>query len=339
MQMSPALVRYRLKGLEADAGGEIRINNRVIAKISRPEIAGLFLSPAPERIVAKLLSENRITNEQAELAKRVAMADDLCVEADSGGHTDRGSMVILVPVMIGLRNEMSRKYGYIKKIRIGAAGGIGTPQAAAAAFILGADFILTGSINQCTVEAGVSDAVKDILQDIDVQDTGYAPAGDMFTLGSRVQVVRKGVFFPARANKLYELYRRYDSIDDIDKRTRLDLEEKYFKRTSASVYAETRAYYSNHFPEEIERAERSPKQKMALIFRWYFVHALRQAMEGNMENRVDFQIFCGPALGAFNQWVKGTEIENWRSRHADEIADRLMQGAASVLTDRLERGD
>ena len=49
---------------------------------------------------------------------------------------------------------MMARYRYTKAIRVGAAGGIGTPEAAAAAFVLGADFILTGSINQCTVEAG-----------------------------------------------------------------------------------------------------------------------------------------------------------------------------------------
>lgn len=335
MQISPALVRYRLEGLERGAGGEIKAKNRIIAKLSRPEIARAFMSPAPERLVGRLLSERRITKEQAELSRKIAMADDLCVEADSGGHTDQGIMMILVPAMIRLRDEMTRKHGYTRKIRVGAAGGIGTPEAAATAFILGADFILTGSINQCTAEAGTSDGVKDILQDLDVQDTGYAPAGDLFGLGAKVQVVKKGLFFPVRATKLYELYRRYNSLDEIDERTRRELEEKYFKGTFDSVYAETRAYYSQHLPEEIERAEQNPKQKMALVFRWYFVRALRLAMEGKIEEKVDFQIYCGPAMGAFNQWVKGTEIEAWRNRHVDGIAERLMQETAVLLNHRL----
>ncbi len=68
---------------------------------------------------------------------------------------------------------------------MGAAGGIGTPEAAAAMFVMGADFILTGSINQCTVEAATSDAVKDLLQGMNVHDTDYAPSGELFELGSR----------------------------------------------------------------------------------------------------------------------------------------------------------
>src|SRR5947207_15781689 len=88
---------------------------------------------------------------------------------------------------------MISTYDYSDSFSIGAAGGIGTPEAAAAAFIMGADFILTGSINQCTVEAGTSETVKDILEKISVQDTTYAPAGDMFEIGSKVQVVKREI--------------------------------------------------------------------------------------------------------------------------------------------------
>ncbi|MBN2441177.1 MAG: ACP S-malonyltransferase, partial [Spirochaetales bacterium] len=168
MSMSPSLVRYRLKGLTKDG-----IGHRIIGKVSRPEVALAFLSPAPERIVNKLLEKGAVTNEQAELAKSVPMADDICVEADSGGHTDMGVAYVLMPAMLILRDEMMKQYDYARKVRVGAAGGLGTPEAVAAAIIMGAEFIVTGSINQCTVEAGTSDIVKDMLQQINVQDTEY----------------------------------------------------------------------------------------------------------------------------------------------------------------------
>jgi trans-AT polyketide synthase, acyltransferase and oxidoreductase domains len=47
---------------------------------------------------------------------------------------------------------------------------------------------------------------------------------------------------------------------------------------------------------------------------------------------VDFQVHCGPALGAFNQWVAGTELQSWRGRHVDQIAERLMAAAADHLS-------
>ncbi|PEP92267.1 [acyl-carrier-protein] S-malonyltransferase [Bacillus wiedmannii] len=332
MTLNNALVRYRAKGLKRDIDGKVIATNRIIAKFSRPEVAEAFLSPAPKRIVDKLLLDNRITEEEAVMLRKVPMADDITVEADSGGHTDQGAISTLLPAMIRLRDEMMNQYGYTKEIRIGAAGGIGTPEAAVAAFMLGADYIVTGSINQCTVEASTSDTAKDLLQEANVQDTTYAPAGDMFEIGARVQVLKKGMFFPSRANKLYDLYRQYNSIEEIDGNTQRILQERYFKRNFDEVYHEVKSYVA---PQEIEKAERNPKHKMALIFKWYFGYSSRMALSGNQVHTVDYQIHCGPALGAFNHWVKGTALENWRNRHVDEIGEKLMQETADLLQKRI----
>jgi len=183
------------------------------------------------------------------------------------------------------------------------------------------------------VEAATSDAVKDLLQQINVQDTDYAPAGDMFEMGAKVQVLKKGVFFPARANKLFELYRRYNSLDEIDEKTRVQLQEKYFHRSFNEVYEEVKTFYPE---QEIERAESNPKLKMALIFKWYFGYSTRLALSGNQEHRVDYQVHCGPALGAFNQWVRGTGLESWRNRHVDKIGLILMNEAADYLDRRIQ---
>lgn len=331
MNMTPSLVKYRGKGLRRESGNIIT-GNKIMAKVSRPEVAEQFFSPAPDRILNKLLEEGEITHEEAGLLKEVPMADDLCVEADSGGHTDQGVAYALMPAIINLRDQVQEKYGYKNKIRIGAAGGIGTPQAAAAAFILGADFILTGSINQCTVEAGTSDVVKDLLGQINVQDTDYAPAGDMFEMGARVQVLKKGVFFPARANKLYDLYQNFESLDEISDKTKDQLQKRYFKRTFDEIYKDCKEFYPS---TEIERAEKNPKVKMAMIFKWYFGRSSDFALKGEEDRKVDFQVQCGPALGAFNQWVKGTDLENWKNRNVDQIALLLMKETAVLLEQRL----
>ncbi len=334
MQITPALVRYRLAGLSQVADGPTECRNRIVAKLSRPEVAKGFMSPAPERIVAKLLTDGLVTAEQARLASSVPMANDVCVEADSGGHTDQGVALVLLARMQRLRVECGHN---AQSMRVGLAGGIGTPEAVAAAFVMGADFVVTGSINQCTVEAATSDAVKDMLQDIDIQDTTYAPAGDMFEMGAKVQVMRKGVFFPARANRLAALYQQYESLDDLPPSVREQLEEKYFKRSLESIWLETRTYFeSSGQPGEIEKAERNGKHKMALVFRWYFGHSMRVAFAGDQMHRVDYQIHTGPALGAFNRWVQGTPWENWRARHVDQIGERLMIDAGKVISHQLE---
>jgi trans-AT polyketide synthase, acyltransferase and oxidoreductase domains len=334
MQMTPALVRYRAKGLRREQDGSLRIGHRVVGKVSRPEVAQAFLSPAPERLLEQLVAAKKISAEEAQLARTVPMADALTVEADSGGHTDQGVAFALLPAMMSLRDRLAEQNPRGKRIYLGAAGGIGTPQAAAAAFMMGADYIVTGSINQCTVESGASPAMKLLLQEAGVQDTTMAPAGDMFELGARVQVLRRGLFFPTRANKLYELYRRYDSLDQIDEKTRTQLETKYFKRSVAQVYEETKAYFRTRAPEEIERAESNPKHKMALVFRWYFAYSTRLALEGNAEGRVDYQVHSGPAIGAFNAWVQGTELEPWQNRYVAKITSKLLADTALFLGDR-----
>lgn len=335
MQATPAVVRFRLSGLRSGERDALIIPNRVVAKVSRPEVASLFLAPPPAAMVQRLLQDGLISEEAALLANRVPLASDLCIEADSGGHTDMGVMSVLLPSMLRLRDSVQHQWQFANPVRVGAGGGIGTPEAAACAFLLGADFIATGSINQCTVEAATSDAVKDMLEAIDVQDTAYAPAGDTFEHGSKIQVLRKGVFFPAKANKLYDLWRTHGSIDAIDAATQRQLQDKYFGRSFEEVFRETRQHYATEAMAELERAERNPKARMALIFRWYFVRSMRLALEGDREHAVDFQVHCGPALGAFNQWVKGSSFENWRNRHVDEVAERLMEGCADYLQHRL----
>lgn len=338
MQMTPALVYYRVSGLQKGADGAIACRHRIIAKVSRPEVARAFLSPPPADVLTRLLAASRITPEQKELASRVPMSHDICVEADSGGHTDQGVASVLLPAMQILKEETEKKHKYAQRIHIGLAGGIGTPQAAGAAFMMGADFILTGSINQCTVEAGTSDCVKDLLEQIDVQDTDYAPAGDMFELGAKVQVLKKGVFFPARANKLFMLYSHYDSWEAIPEKIRAQIEAKYFQRSFAAVWQEVVEYHARKgHRATLENAQGNSRHKMALCFRWYFGYSSKLAFAGDERNRVDFQIHTGPALGAFNQWVKGSVLESWRNRHVDQIAEKVMQATAEVLDGRIRK--
>jgi trans-AT polyketide synthase/acyltransferase/oxidoreductase domain-containing protein len=332
MQITPALVHYRFSGAYRDAGGRPCALRRVVAKVSRPEVASAFMQPAPEAIVRRLVEEGALTAEEGEIARLLPISHDVCVESDSAGHTDGGVALALLPMMTRLRDEMMERHRYHDRIRIGASGGLGAPEAVAAAFVLGAEFIVTGSINQCSPEAGTSGAVKDLLATLDVQDTGYAPAGDMFEIGAKVQVVRKGTLFTPRANKLYQLYRQHESLDAIERETRNTIETTYFRRSFDEVWRDTRDYLSRSGQTgEIEKAERNARHRMARVFRWYFAHSIQVALEGNLAEKVNFQVHCGPAMGAFNRFVKGTDLESWQERHVDTIAERLMTGAAEVL--------
>lgn len=321
IEITPALVKFRLSGLSVTTSGSVEAQNKIIAKVSRPEMAQEFLRPAPNSIVQQLLLDREITQLQAQLSEKIPMADDLCAQADCGGDTDLGFGCVLLPAVKRIRDRLCREYGYDKLVRVGSAGGIGTPEAVASAFILGSDFVVTGSINQCTVEAGTSVAVKDMLQDMDIQDTEYVPSVDAFEMDRRIQVLSRGVLFPIRARKLYELWNRYGGIEEIDDETRDFIEVAYFKNTFSDVVDQA----------SILADKNSARDKMALVFKEYFLRAWEMAVSGNPEEKADFQVHTGPAMGAFNQWVKGSDIENWRNRHVDVIAKRLMVGAAEYL--------
>ncbi len=330
--VTPALVKYKLKGAKRLANGKIETSNKIIAKISRPELARAFLSPPPKDILQKLIQGNHITEQEAQLGANIPIANDICAESNSGGHTDGAVAQVLLPTMARMAKSLCAEFGYEQKVRVGAAGGLGTPESIASAFLMGADFVVTGSINQCTVEAGTSNRVKEMLQNMNIQDTSFAPAGDMFEIGAQVQVLKKGVFFPSRANKLYELWRSHDSWESIDQTTRDQVEKKYFARTFSDVWAETKSYYNATNPAEVSRAEASGKHKMALVFKWYFIHTTRLALEGDVSQSVNFQVHTGPAMGAFNQWVlNDPQLSDWKNRHVDKIADKLMNDAAEVI--------
>lgn len=328
MNLSEQIVKYRAVGLRLDAQGEIVIGNKVIGKVSRKEVAQRFMSPAPLQFLDTLLAAGKITQQQHELAQKVPMADDITVEADSGGHTDNRPLVVLFPIILQLRDELQAVYQYKKKIRVGAAGGIGTPASALAAFSMGAAYIVTGSINQACVESGTSDAVKELLSKVASTDVTMAPASDMFELGVELQVLKRGTLFGARAKKLYEIYTRYDGIDDIPAAERLKLETKTFKMPLEEVWDGCIRFFQERDPEQIEKAQGNPKRKMALIFRWYLGLSSNWANAGTPDRVMDYQIWCGPAMGAFNEWTKDSYLSEAKNRNVADVAQHLLEGAA-----------
>jgi trans-AT polyketide synthase/acyltransferase/oxidoreductase domain-containing protein len=322
MELTPHIVRYRLAGLSAAADGGVAVANRVIAKVSRTEVAECFMRPAPEALVAPLVAAGLVTAEQARLARRVPMADDVTAEADSGGHTDRRSLPSLLPSLLRLRDTLG------VSTRVGAAGGIGTPHAVAAAVAMGADYVVTGSVNQCTVEAGTSPKAKMMLALAGIADCEMAPAADMFEMGVELQVLKRSCFFPMRAKHLHELYSAYSGIETLPPEVRRRLETQTFRRPLEDVWEDTVRYFDQRDPSQIVRARDNPKRKMALIFRWYLGMSSRWAATGEPDRAMDYQIWCGPAMGSFNDWVRGSALELPQNRRVAVIADHLMSGAA-----------
>jgi PfaD family protein len=331
LDLTLPVVRYRTHGIRRDPSGQIVTPNRVIVKVSRVEVASKFLAPPPERMLSELVRQGHLTAEQAALAGRIPVAQDVTAEADSGGHTDNRPAITLVPTLIALRDRLQAQYGFEDPLRVGAAGGIATPASAAAAFAMGASYVLTGSVNQACVESGSSDAVREMLAQAEQADTIMAPAADMFEMGVKVQVLKRGTMFAMRAAKLYELYRTYPSLEALPDGERTFIEKNLFRAPLEEIWAKTRDFFLQRDPAQVPRAETDPKHRMALVFRWYLGLSSRWANAGEPTRRLDYQVWCGPAMGAFNEWTKGSFLEQPRNRRVVTVAFNILYGAAVLL--------
>ena len=103
MGLTPAIVRYAYRGVHVDPTGSVQRPNKVFAKVSRPEVARHFMSPAPEAMLQQLVASAALTAEEARLGASLPVAEDLTIESDSGGHTDNRPLGPLFSAMQFLR--------------------------------------------------------------------------------------------------------------------------------------------------------------------------------------------------------------------------------------------
>lgn len=329
--MTAPLVCFRVKGIHRGADGRVVTPHHIFAKVSRPEVAMQFLAPPPDQLLRELVAAGKITAEEATLAATIPMANDITCEADSGGHTDRRPLSVLFPMMLHEREQAAHTFGYDQRgidIRLGAAGGLGEPLSVHAAFAMGADYIVTGSINQACRQSGTAPRVREMLAEASMADVAMCPASDMFEMGGKVQVLKRGTMYPQRAQRLYDIYKTYASFDVIPEAERAKIEKQILKRPFAEVWQETERYWMSRQPEEAERGRTDGKHRMALCFRWYLGMSSRWARTGEASRQADYQIWCGPAIGGLNRWTQGTSLARSENRDASALARALLVGAA-----------
>ena len=202
------LVRYRVHGIHRLPDGTIMLPNRIIAKVSREELAARVLFTATGKVSAGAGCQRR-DHRGTGGTGRPDPAGPGCHRRGRFRRTYRqpsGHGPLSDHPLPG-RTACKRSTATTCRLRVGLAGGISTPAAAAAAFAMGAAYIMTGSVNQACIESGTSDEVREMLAETRQADVTMAPAADMFEMGVTVQVLKRGTMFPMRAAKLYELYR------------------------------------------------------------------------------------------------------------------------------------
>jgi PfaD family protein len=141
--------------------------------------------------------------------------------------------------------------------------------------------------------------------------------------------------YAMRAAKLYEIYRAYSSIEEIPIKEREQIEQKIFQRSFEEVWKNTVTFFEQRNPAQIVRANQDPKQKMALIFRWYLGLSSRWAIQSAEGREMDYQVWCGPSMGSFNDWVRGTYLEEVDNRSVVDVNLHILTGAAYLYRIRI----
>ncbi len=137
-------------------------------------------------------------------------------------------------------------------------------------------------------------------------------------MGVKVQVLKRGTMFGPRAHRLYELYRAFAASTRSPAAERAKLEKEMLGAAAAtrSGRATQRLLATSAIRRRSSAPTRDPKHKMALVFRWYLGLSSQWAITGEATRRLDYQIWCGPAMGAFNDWVRGLVPRAAREPHA-----------------------
>jgi trans-AT polyketide synthase, acyltransferase and oxidoreductase domains len=144
-------------------------------------------------------------------------------------------------------------------------------------------------------------------------------------------VLKRGTMFAMRGQKLYEVYRANMSWESVPAAEKTQIEKTILARPFEEVWAETRDFFLRRDPGQVTKAEADGRHKMALVFRWYLGLSSRWANAGDAARQLDYQVWCGPAMGAFNEWAKGSFLEAPANRTVALVSLNLMYGAGVLL--------
>ncbi len=286
-------------------------------------------------MLRELVSAGHVTELQATLAAKFPVADDVTVEADTGGHTDNRPAITLLPTILALRDRLQAQFRYADA----AARRVGRRHR---------DARERG--RRVRDGRGVrrhrdrEPGVRRVRQfGRGAQDARRGRAGGRHHGPGRrhVRDGREGAGAEARHHVRHagaEAVRPVPRRTRAGRRSRRPSASRSRRRCSAptfdEVWNQTRDFLAQRDPAPTARRRRPTRStRMALVFRWYLGLSSRWANAGEAGRQVDYQVWCGPAMGAFNEWAKGSHLEAAGEPHGGrrrpEPAVRRVRRAAA----------
>ena len=119
-----------------------------------------------------------------------------------------------------------------------------------------------------------------------------APAADMFEMGVKVQVLKRGTMFAMRAAKLYELYRTHPRLEDLPAAERAALEKNLFRAPLEEIWAQDARLFHG---DAIRARWNVPSASRNIEWHWCFagISASRRAGPTSANRRARSIIRCG----------------------------------------------
>lgn len=307
---SGALWRHRAVASGPDAEGRTQPVGRVLAQVRDTAAAEACLWPEPAAIAARVAIEA----ETGRVVPSGLPADELIILVDGR----RPAEINLLPA-IRRRDTLPPP---ARSVGLGVAGDVGTPEAVATLFDLGADFVVTTDLNICTREAAAPDIVKDLLQRLEIDDLAWAPVDGGFHADAWRSVVGRGLFFARRAQRLHEILSRYHAWDSVPAALRAELDQRWLPKPFDELWRDLGRTAGGGGPS-------GGRAQMAAVFAEYSRAGRAWAAAGDRHRQADFLIEASPGLAAFNRRAKGTELEEWGARSAAKVVDCLMGSSES----------
>jgi hypothetical protein len=107
---------------------------------------------------------------------------------------------------------------------------------------------------------------------------------------------------------------------------RAELETKIFQESLDAAWDQTREFFAEYDPAQIERAETDLKHRMALVLRSYLGRSSAGPLPVICKDN-GFSDLVRPAMGAFNEWAAGSFLADPDNRTFETVAMNMLFGA------------
>ena len=295
------------RGLTVDAPAGSSGRAHLFAKVSRPEVAGMFMAPAPGgRCSRRSWRAGQLTAERG----RAGGAGPRRRGRHRRGRLRRAHRQPAARCALPDHPRAARRArrGTVTRTDPGGRGRRAGHAAARwpAAFALGAAYVLTGSVNQACGRVRALRPRREDARPGRVADVIDGARGrHVRAWASRCRCCKRGTMFGARAAKLYEAYRSLPLAGGNPRRRRARLERRRCTPRSTRSGPTPSEFWQQRDPGEIARASATPSTR----WRWSSAgtsgNQASWAIDGEPDRRADYQILVRARDGRVQRWTQG----------------------------------